>query len=280
MSLRATYPDLERWEHWQGSLIRGSQAARRALRKGPDPGPLLVRPRGGVEALPRALAERLGAAVRTGTAARELEMGPPLRVTTDGSDVIEADAVVLAVPSSVAARLLTEGAATAASALEGLSTASAVTASFVYPEGTQEVLPDGTGFVVPRGRAPMRSCTWLSSRWPDLSFGTRAIVSCALGGVGDDDVLDAPDDDVVEACARHLAAALPLPAEPEHALVVRWPGSLPVYEPGHLERVARIRELAPPGIFVVGPAYDGTDVADVARAAAEVADAVIRGATS
>jgi oxygen-dependent protoporphyrinogen oxidase len=280
MSLRATYPDLERWEDWQGSLIRGAQAARRALRKGPDAAPILVRPRGGVEALPRALAERLGLIVRTGAVVARLEPGPPWRVTTEASDVLEADVVVLATPSAVARRLLTGEVGVASAALDELATASAVTALLVYPEGTQGALPDGTGFIVPRGRAPMRSCAWLSSRWPDPSFGTRAIVSCALGGVGDEDVLDAPEEDVVQACGRHLAAVLPLPAEPEHAVVVRWPGALPVYDLGHLERVARIRELLPPGIFVVGQAYDGTDVADVVRAAGEVADAVIRGAMS
>ena len=39
LSVRATFPDLERWEAWQGSLIRGAQAANRQsreVRSGPD----------------------------------------------------------------------------------------------------------------------------------------------------------------------------------------------------------------------------------------------------
>lgn len=277
MSLRATYPDLERWEDWQGSLIRGSQAARRSLRKGPDVGPMLVRPRGGVEALVGALASGLLQTVRTGCPATGLEHGAAgWRVALERGDPIEADVVVLATPAAVARRLLASTAPEASVALGDLGTASVVTTLLVYPEGTQPSLPAGTGFVVPRGKAPMRSCAWLSSRWPDPSFGTRAIVSCALGGVGDEDVIRAPDDDIVAACARHLAAVLPLPGAPEHAVVVRWPDSVPRYELGHLERVARIRELLPPGIVVVGQAYDGADVADVVRAAGEVADAVIQ----
>lgn len=277
MSLRATYPDLERWEDWQGSLIRGSQAARRSLSKGPAAGPMLVRPRGGVEALARALASELGEAVRAGCPVNGLERGSAgWRVIPERGDPLDADAIVLATPAAQARRLLDPIAGDVAESLSGLETASAVTALLVYPEGTQPSLPAGTGFVVPRGEAPMRSCAWLSSRWPDPSYGSRAIVSCALGGPGDDDVVRAPDDDVVHACARHLAAVLPLPPEPEHAAVVRWPDALPRYELGHLERVARIRELLPPGIFVVGQAYDGADVADVVRAAGEVADAVIQ----
>ena len=276
MSLRATFPDLERWEDWQGSLIRGSQAARRSLRKGPEVRPMLVRPRGGVEALAQRLSVELGERVRSGCGAVRLERGAGWRLVLDGGEPVDADAVVLATPASVARRLLGAIAPQASEALEDLGTASAVTAVLVYPEDTQTALPDGTGFVVPRGKAPMRSCAWLSSRWPDPSYGSRAIVSCALGGAGDDDVVRAPDADVVQACARHLAAVLPLPEAPEHAAVVRWPDVLPRYELGHVERVARIRERLPPGIFVVGQAYDGADVADVVRAAGEVADAVIQ----
>jgi len=183
---------------------------------------------------------------------------------------------VLATPAAQARCLLDPIAGDVAASLGDLTTTSAVTVLLVYAEGTQPSLPAGTGFVVPRGKAPMRSCAWLSSRWPDPSYGSRAIVSCALGGVGDEDVVRAPDHDIVTACARHLAAVLPLPDALEHATVVRWPDAVPRYEVGHLEHVARVREQLPPGIFVVGQAYDGADVADVVRAAGEVADAVIQ----
>lgn len=277
MSLRATYPDLERWEAWQGSLIRGAQAARRSLRKGADPGPLLVRPRGGVEVLATALAGRLGDDVRTGVTVSGLAAGPPWGVRLP-DEVVEADGVVLATSAAVARRLLAVVARRASDEIGDLRCSSSVTVLLVYPEGSQVALPAGTGFVVPRGMAPMRACAWLSSRWPDPSFGTRAVVSCVLGGDGDEDVVDAADDDLVAACARHLAAVLPLPGEPAHAAVVRRRDAVPRYDLGHLERVGRIREHLPPGIVVVGEAYDGGDVADVVRAAGEAAEAVTRGA--
>ena len=82
----------------------------------------------------------------------------------------------------------------------------------VYPEGTASALPDGTGFVVPRGQAPMTAATFVSRKWPEVGFGDRAVVRCYVGGAGDEDVLDAPDGDIVEACARHLGAVLDLSA--------------------------------------------------------------------
>jgi oxygen-dependent protoporphyrinogen oxidase len=96
-----------------------------------------------------------------------------------------------------------------------------------------------------------------------------------VGAAGEEDVLDADDADIVEACARHLAAVVRLPDMPEHARVVRWPASMPQYEVGHLERVRRIREELPAGIVVVGQAYDGVGVPDCVRAANETAERIV-----
>jgi oxygen-dependent protoporphyrinogen oxidase len=95
-----------------------------------------------------------------------------------------------------------------------------------------------------------------------------------VGGAGDEDVLDAPDEDLVSACCRHLAAVLPLPGTPEHSAVVRWSKAMPQYEVGHLDRVARIRAALPPTVFLAGQPYDGVGIPDCVRAAGTVADAI------
>ena len=120
----------------------------------------------------------------------------------------------------------------------------------------------------------MTASTWLSSKWPDEDFGSRAVVRCYVGGVGAEDILEADDADLIEACARHLTAVVPLPPRPEHATVVRWPRAMPQYEVGHSDRVARIRASLPAGIVVTGQAYDGVGVPDCVRAAGEAAAAV------
>jgi oxygen-dependent protoporphyrinogen oxidase len=122
--------------------------------------------------------------------------------------------------------------------------------------------------------APMTACTWLSSKWPDDAWGGRAVLRCYVGAAGEEDVLDAEDADLIDACARHLAAVLPVPERPDAAAVHRWPRALPQFERGHLERVARIREGLPAGIFVVGNAYDGVGIPDTVRGAGETAEAV------
>ena len=156
----------------------------------------------------------------------------------------------------------------------GIPYASTGVILMVYAEGTQPAVQDGSGFVVPRGKAPMTACTWVSSKWPDEAFGSRAVVRCYVGAVGEEGVLDADDAELVDACARHLTAVVALPSAPEHAVVVRWPASMPQYELGHRERVARLRQALPEGIFVVGQPCDGVGVPDCVRGAGETAERV------
>jgi oxygen-dependent protoporphyrinogen oxidase len=271
----ATFPELRAWERGHGSLIRGSQAARRAAGRA-EPGPMFVKLRGGTATLTDRLAEALrgsGAELRLGERAAQVRAsGPRFAVEIDGtSSALEADLVVVATPAFAAADLLGDLAPPVAADLSGIPYASTGVVFLVYAEGTQRALPDGTGFVVPRGLAPMTACTWLSNKWPRPEYGTRAVVRCYVGSAGDDEIVDAADEDLVAACQTHLAALVQLPARAAHTGVVRWHRAMPQYEVGHLERTARIRSGLPAGIFVTGSALDGVGIPDIVRAAGETA---------
>ena len=266
LSAAATFPELLQWEASQGSLIRGAQAAQRSARRA-DAGPVFLRPRGGMHEVVRALASELGPSLRTGAAATAVSPGAVLTA----SGVEAADAIVLACGAEASTQLL---GAEAPQELSSIAVASTAVAALVYPPGTADAVPDGTGFVVPRGRAPMTAVTFLSRKWPDDAFGDRAVLRCFVGGAGDDDVLAEDDDDIVAACARHLSAVMDLPA-PAASRVHRWWRAMPQYELGHLDRVRRIRAALPPGIFVAGSAFDGIGVSDLARAGETTAAEVL-----
>jgi oxygen-dependent protoporphyrinogen oxidase len=245
LSASATFPELLAWEASQGSLIRGAQAAQRSAGRR-EPGPLFLRPRGGMRELVDALAGALGDRLRP--SAEVIRVTDQEVFLVDGASE-PVDAVVLACGARAASALLGPAAPEDLSAIRSVSTG---VVFLVYPSGTDTALPDASGFVVPRGRAAMTATTFLSRKWPE-------------------DVLDAPDGDIVEACARHLAAVLDLPA-PAASRVHRWWHAMPQYELGHVDRIRRIREELPAGIFVVGSAFDGVGVSDLARAAKETAD--------
>ncbi|HEX5936817.1 MAG TPA: protoporphyrinogen oxidase [Actinomycetota bacterium] len=266
LSATATFPELVAWEASQGSLVRGAQAAQRSARRG-EPGPMFLRPRRGMRELVDALVEELGDRLRLREAALAVEEGE-IRLS-GGAERVEA--IVLACGPGQAASLLGAAAPTELDAIERASTA---VVFLVYPAGTADALPDASGFVVPRGRAPMTAATFVSRKWPDEAFGDRAVVRAFVGGVGFEDVLDGSDEDIVYACARHLSAVLDLPA-PAASRVHRWWRAMPQYRVGHLDRVRRIRDALPPGIVVVGNAFDGVGVSDLARAAEETSARVL-----
>jgi protoporphyrinogen/coproporphyrinogen III oxidase len=272
MSVRATFPELERWERAFGSLIRGAKASLEAAH---DAGPMFLKPAGGVPRLPEALVEAIGPErVRVGDRAEGLRRDGGAFVLRTPAGEVPADAVVLATPAFAAAEIVASVDGGAAASLREIPFASTGVVLLVYPEGTAHALPDATGFVVPRGGAPMTAATFLSRKWPDASYGDRAVVRCFVGAVGFEDVLDAPDKDIVEAVCRHLAAALPLPERASASRVVRWPSSMPQFDVGHLERVAAVESALPPGIFVCGNAYRGVGVADAVRSAGLAAENV------
>lgn len=272
LGVRATFPELATWEREHGSLIRGAKAA---LAASTSAGPLFLTPAEGVSALPLALSMRVGPErIRSESSVTSIALdGASFEVTTVAGEH-RADAVVLATPAFVAASVLERAALSASAALAQIRYVSTAVVLLVYPSGTGARLPNATGFVVPSGKASMTAATFLSRKWPSVAFGDRAVLRCFVGGAGAEDVLDAPDADIVEAVARHLAAVLELPGEPEAAAIVRWPRAMPQYEVGHLEQVAAIEASLPPGIFVVGSAYRGVGVADTVRNANEVAERV------
>jgi oxygen-dependent protoporphyrinogen oxidase len=268
LSAPATFPELVAWESSQGSLIRGAQAAIRAAGRA-EPGPMFLRPQGGMRELVDALAATLGDRLR-----------PDVEVTRVSDRVVEAadgssetvDAVVLACGAAAATSILGVDAPAGLTAIRSVSTG---VVFLVYPPGSADALPDGTGFVVPRGAAPMTAATFVSRKWPDPRFGDRAVLRCYVGGAGEEEVLDAADGDIVGACDRHLRAVFDLPAN-EAAHVHRWWKAMPQYERGHRDRVDEIRAALPAGIFLVGSAFDGVGVSDLARAAEETAERVLQ----
>ncbi|MGE5461141.1 MAG: protoporphyrinogen oxidase [Solirubrobacterales bacterium] len=281
LSVQATFPELATWERDHGSLITGARIASRAAAAhrapGTGPPPMFLRLRGGLRRLTEALASALGPErVRLGTSVAAVDRdGQGFTVRVAGGQDVAADAVVFATPAFVTAELAGTLAPAAVNDLRSIPYVSTAVVLMVYPPGSGEGLPVSSGFVAPRGKLAITAATLVSRKWPDESFGDRAVVRCFVGAAGTEDVVDEPDDDIVEGVSRQLGAIYMLPEHPEAAEVVRWPRAMPQYEVGHLERVAAIEAALPSGAFVVGQAYRGTGIPDCVRQANGVAERVL-----
>jgi oxygen-dependent protoporphyrinogen oxidase len=267
LSLAATAPQLDAATSEHRSLMRGlrpSAPAPDAARAATSPVFLTVS--GGLDRLVAELSRQLagrGVAVRTGVPVEKVEPCDGRWQLSTPSGVVPADAVVLAVPSFVAADLLAPLAPAAASELDAIEHASVVLVSFVYPADAVPMTPGVSGFLVPRvdGRL-MTACTWLSAKWPGTAPPGQVVIRVSAGRWGDERALDLAEDELVRRLRTELEVATGITARPDVVAVSRWPRSFPQYQVGHLERVARIETALArqPGLAVAGASYGGVGI--------------------
>ena len=69
------------------------------------------------------------------------------------------------------------------------------------------------------------------------------MLRCFIGGARNEQVLQAPDEEVVNVVREDLRQIIKLTADPLFTRVYRWNGAMAQYGVGHLERLQRIESL-------------------------------------
>jgi protoporphyrinogen/coproporphyrinogen III oxidase len=262
-----------------GTPASGGPASAPPARGTREGGSVFTTLAGGLGILPAYLAKASGAEVRTSAVARELVPAANGWRITAGSaaapELLDADAVIVAVPARPAGRLLASvpGASAAVTALGGISYASMAIVTLAYPRsafpGPGLAALGWSGYLVPAvdGRA-VKAVTFSSVKWPHLAQAAPPeaepleIVRCSVGRVGEEALLQRSDDELAALAAAELAQATGVRGGPAAIRVTRWGGALPQYTVGHLDRVTAIRAgvAAQPGLAVCGAAYDGVGI--------------------
>jgi protoporphyrinogen/coproporphyrinogen III oxidase len=282
LSFEATMPGLADAARTHRSLIAAARAVREAAPAGS--GPVFATLSGGLGELPRAMEARLGdldVTVRTRMTVRELRRGTDgWRLTlgpTREPELLEADAVVLAVPARAARRLLREDVPAASAELGGIEYASMAIVTLAYSASAFPEPLTRSGYLVPAVESEgVKAVTFTTTKWPHLidSAPGMVVVRCSIGRYGEEATLQRPDDELKALAMTELARTTGVIELPVDSRVTRWGGALPQYSVGHLGRVARIRAALArvPGLAVCGAAYDGVGVpACIASARAAVA---------
>lgn len=279
LSVDATFPHLVELERKYGSLIKGALAMQRARpTHKPDSKArtLFTTLRGGLGDLVTSLTERLSAAgvsLRRGANVRAVHIlrsqaDPSYRLELEGGEGLEAEAVILATPAYVSARLLRSLDDEVTTFLDQIPYASTMTISMVFPEPEVVRLIRGYGFVVPRvENRSLIAATWSSMKWAERAPAGQCLVRCYMGGRGREHLLDLDDAELTGRACRELEAIAGIQTRPLHVEVYRWPRAMPQYIRGHRERVRHIRERVArqPGLYVTGAAYDGIGIPDCIR---------------
>ncbi|MFD8560876.1 protoporphyrinogen oxidase [Streptosporangium canum] len=267
LSLDATMPRIAIAARSERSLLAATREIAAEAPK--DAGPVFTTLRRGMGSLPEAVAAASGAEIRTGVMVREMrrtESGWQLVAgPVPEPEVIEADAVIVATPGPSASRLLAGEAPLAAAELARIDYASMAIVTLAYPREAFPQPPTGSGYLVPPvdGR-PIKAATFSSVKWPHLAEADPNLIllRCSIGRLGEEAVLQRDDAELVALAMAEMVEVMGVRGLPRDSRVTRWGGSLPQYDVGHLDRVARIRAAvaAQPGLALCGAAYDGVGI--------------------
>jgi oxygen-dependent protoporphyrinogen oxidase len=193
-----------------------------------------------------------------------------------GGEPIAADALVIAAPAPVAARLLGPLDRQLGRALAGIEYASSATVTLAYASADLPAL-GGFGFVVPAvEQRALLACTYASRKYPGRAPEGRDLVRAFVGGALRPDLPGLDDDTLVATVRRELAALADIRAAPLLVRVHRYPESMPQYAVGHLDRVEAIEAAARglPAVALAGAAYRGVGVPDCVRSGEAAAETV------
>ncbi len=272
LSLRAITPELAAIADRRGSIM----ASRRG-KKAPPPMSFATWA-GGVTVLTERMLIDTGVEIRTLTDVEFVAALPSgrylVKTSPDGS--MEVDAVVLAVPALVAAKIVGPLTQVAAVLLEKIRYASVATVIVSYPRAGVDALKafQGTGLLVPSSRKRLlKAATFMSTKWSHLADPEIVLVRLSCGRANEKVIEAMSDEELVARLHADLADATGVSAAPIGSYVQRWPSAIPQMEIGHLELVSKIRaDLASfKGIYLAGSSYDGIGIAACLNSGAKAA---------
>ena len=284
LSIQSTFPMFVALEKKYGSLIKGMRAAKK--RRPPTNGQSGKAPamftslRGGMQELSTCLVQQLQGDLRTNCQVSDIRyLNPGFEIIFAQSNLtpLRTDAVILAVPAYIAARLLTSTAPELATKLEQIRYVSTATVSLGYRRADVVDQHDfnGFGFMIPRSEGQqIAACTWSSTKFNDRASDEDVLLRVFIGGDGRGHLAEQPDEALLKLAKTTVAELMGLTADPLLSRVFRWPNGSPQYDVGHLGRVSEIETLVDkvPGLHLTGSAYRGIGIPDCIKQAVSLVD--------
>jgi len=280
LSAPAAFPLFWGFEQAAGSMILGSipyyrRRAREREAAGITPRKGLFSFDGGLGRFAQAEAEALGEAYQGGTPVLSVKRSGEHWTVQSADRTLQARAVVLAVPPPDASAMLREQDTELARELGEIPMSPVAVVHLGYRQ-RQDAIPEGFGFLVPRGEG-IRS---LGVLFPSRLFEGRApdggdLLAGFVGGMKDPEALDMDDDALAAVVIEDLKTLTGLDAVPDMVRVLRYRQAIPQLVLGHPDRMERVqaRREAHPGLFLAGNYLIGVGLKDAVRSGLETAAA-------
>lgn len=202
-------------------------------------------------------------------------------IVQTAQDSEQSDALVVACPASVAAKLLESIAPDASRELAQTTTASVATLVLTYDRSQpNQLLDEANGLLLPSTSGGLvKALTNLSRKWPQVADPERHIIRVSVGRAGQQRLATLTDERLVDIVAGELHDIAGLPEHPTSSRVVRWQEALPQLEVGHAPRLRSVRKVLEelPPIALAGGPYDGLGIGSTVKSAeARAAELITR----
>jgi oxygen-dependent protoporphyrinogen oxidase len=277
LSMQAALPQFVNMEREHGGLIRGFLAQRRqaegamALKSSGARYDQFLAPRQGMRWWLEAIRQRLTSCqIHFDWAVDRLER------SADGWRVYQADrqerfdAVVVALPAHEAARVLASSHPRIAQEVGQIRYASSAVVAMVVPKAEVRTADRCFGIVVPSvERRDVLAISMTSEKYPGRVASDQLLLRAFMGGGVRPELMEETDDTLKRIALREVRSLLQIQSEPLWEAVLRWKESMPQYDVGHIDRVARIDALLEqtPGLVLAGNAYRGVGIPQCIRSA-------------
>ena len=268
LSLRTTMPRFLELEQRYGSVTTGLGRMMRQ-HAGRKPAHHVVSLRAGMQRLVDRLVSTLPReSVVTGAGIERVgydRVGERWQVVPVGGQPYPADALILACPAHVSARLLRDTDVELARRFADLSYASCATVNLTYDRSAVASALDSFGFFVPRtADLPIIACNFSSTKFDGRAPAGTVLLRGFLGGANNPTVLELDDAEMIRTVHAALSRILGIDAPPRHGHVHRAPLSMPQFEVGDSDRQKDMAErlASHRGLFVCGTAVGAFGLPD------------------
>ncbi|HUL43629.1 MAG TPA: protoporphyrinogen oxidase [Bacteroidota bacterium] len=288
LSVQSAFPKLYALEEKYGGLIRGTIRSRgeRKRRKetAKDRAKLFSFTRG-MQTLPESLTRALGDAVQLSISVERITPmrageRPQYFITTVRSSeksTVEADAVVLSVPSFGAAPIIRPIDPETAASLDEVYYPPVAEVFLGYRREQIDHPLDGFGFLVPEVEGKnILGCLWSSSLFPHRAPESHVALTTFVGGSRRPDLVGADDSAMLETVLSELSETIGIRGNPDVVRIIRWDRAIPQYNVGYHRILSKLERFEQNfrGSFVCSNYRGGIAVGDCVMNAEKTAATV------
>jgi oxygen-dependent protoporphyrinogen oxidase len=182
-----------------------------------------------------------------------------------GEGTFEFDALILAAPSWMSAKLLEPIQSDLARDLAAIKHEGTAIVSLGYQDSQVGHPLDGMGAVVPAiEQSPILAISFSSRKYAHRASDGKTLLRVFVGGARQPELAEMPDNQLLPLVRKHTEKLLHIKGDPIFCDIAHWPGTMPQYHVGHIDLVASIeaRVTSIPHLQLAGNAYHGVGIPD------------------